>query len=212
MTPGHERLLAEMDQYITQLGGFSWSAAYADSLSGAQKSALSNMQTVPATYIRTRSDRIGVVLSPPVVFEYDAKTNESGNDFFVECLPVLHHLQTYRMFNLATVYGFRWVRNETYKDIGIILDESFQAKVDTVFVYPRPEIIKVTNFVTRVYGQWFPNARLISLSTRRGSGDPSIRIIRDTAKNYPHWKDAIDSVVRDASECRQDVSESNAMF
>lgn len=196
MTPAHERLLQDMDEHIRSIGGFSYSAAYADQVMGNAKRVLSNLHTVPATYIRTRSDRICFFADKPVLFEYDAKTNERGGDFFVECLPVWHHVLAYRHFNLPTIYGFRWPNLEV-QDIGIVLDEEFRHKVDGVFVYDRDAVADVTDFVVKNYQEWFPQAKLIQVWNRRGSGDPSIRICRNAIKDFPHWKDVMETLARD---------------
>lgn len=190
MTPEHERLLSEMEQFIQELGGVSYSATYADCLARQPKKILSRLHTVPATYIRTRSDRICFFESQKTIFEYDAKTNESGRDFFVECLPVWHHIVAYKHFSLTTVYGFRWPKRD-FKDIGIVIDKDFRDKVDKVYVYERDALAEITNFVEQNYKSWFPNARLEYAFARVGSGDPSIRICRDTVKEYPHWKDIL---------------------
>lgn len=131
-----------------------------------------------------------------MLFEFDAKTNASGQDFFVECLPVWHHLLAYHNFHVPTLYGFRWLKSDLgFSDIGILLDDDFRAKVEGVFVYPRLAVSQVTDFVRLHYKEWFPNSTLIVPDQRRGSGDPSIKICRATIKNCPHWKDLLCSML-----------------
>lgn len=194
MTPEHEQLLKEMEEYIKSTGGISYSAAYADHIPELHKRILGNIQTVPATYIRTRSDRICFFPDKLTVFEYDAKTNMSGQDFFVECLPILHHIVSLYHFQLITVYGFRWP-GRNLPDIGILINGTFCKMVDTVFVYRRDSVRKITEYVEKNFKKWFPNAILKVSQRTAGSGDPSIRIHRDTIKDYPNWKDVISKLL-----------------
>jgi hypothetical protein len=191
MTPAHEQLLTEMDQFIELLGGSHYSAAYADVASVEKRKSLARINTIPATYIRTRSDRVCFFQDTRTVLEYDAKTNEKGSDFFVECLPVWHHLIAYRHFGIKTVYGFRWPNRSEFSDIGIVLDNDFRNLVDGVFVYNRQDLADVTDFVITNQPLWFPKAEIIHVDNRRGSGDPSIRVRRQTIANYPHWMEVI---------------------
>jgi len=193
MTPAHEKLLGDMERYVTEIGGISYSACYADRLTGDAKRILANRHTVQATYIRTRSDRLCFFSDRSVLFEYDAKTNERGEDFFVECIPVMHHLIAYHYFGIKTVYGFRWP-TLAVDDIGVVLDSEFRNQVDGVFVYGREDLASVTAFVMQHYKAWFPKADLFRVSRRIGSGDPSIRIRRDVVRDNPHWKSVIDSL------------------
>jgi hypothetical protein len=189
MTPDHERLLGEMNEFITGLGGSSYSAAYADILPADKKAILANVHSVPATYIRTRSDRV-CFFPNGSVFEYDAKTT-TGENFYIECLPALHHLVVRRWFNIPTIYGFRWISGADMQDIGIVLDDYFRELVDAVDVFDRPQLREVSSFIESNYKNAFPNSELRKLPRIIGSGDPAIRIRRSKLSNMRGWKEVI---------------------
>lgn len=194
MTPDHEQLLEEMSIHLVSRGYRTISAAYADICDDESKKMLSRMYSVPATYVRTRSDRIAFDPRSGNCFEFDAKTNltERG-DVFVELLPVVAHYAIGKWFGLRTIYGFRWPTIDR-TDIGFAIDDTLVDMVTTIFLFGRDCQVDVNIWVESMAPHVFKNAEIVKLGRCRGSGDPAIKIEPDKLEQLPHWKDVFNAM------------------
>ena len=189
MTPDHEQLLAEMTQYLTTNGYSVMSATYADVCDTASRKMLSSIYSVPATYIRTRADRVAFSAQTGMCFEFDAKTNlTKQGDVFVELLPIVSHYALMKWFGIKTFYGFRWP-NIDRDDIGFEIDNDFVDKVEAVFLFDRDCQCEINQWVEHMAPKVFTHASIVKAGRGYGSGDPAVKVPDYNLEDLPHWKD-----------------------
>ncbi len=194
MTPDHERLLEDMSQYLHSAGYRTMSATYADVCDAESKRLLSKMYSVPATYVRTRSDRIAFNPQTETIFEFDAKTNLTKHeDVFIELIPVVAHYVISNLFGLKTIYGFRWP-NIDREDIGFEINDTFAEMVTAIFIFDRDCQVEVNQWVEHGATSIFKNAKIVKCNRGRGSGDPAIKMEPEALQGLPHWKHLFNAI------------------
>ena len=206
MTPEHEALIAEVEAYLRKSQMLIWSGAYPDVAPEDVQDRLWRINTVPSTFVRTRADKIACSLLTDAVFEYDAKTDDmkpqgswtTPRSFFVELLPIVAHLDAYQRFGIPTMYAYRWI-NYDVPDVGVLIDHQLREDVCEVYLFNRPDLEQINEWVRGPGMKWFVNARIVDNGRGGGSGDPAIRVAYDAIRSRPHWKDVADSLMNGAN-------------
>jgi hypothetical protein len=89
----HDRLEADVKDFLTNEGFLTASATYHDVYDEPMVEILQTRYSPTALYIRGRADRVAVHSGLPIEFEYECKTNSGKHrNMAVEALPWLHHL------------------------------------------------------------------------------------------------------------------------
>lgn len=180
---GHGFLLPEVEfNYHSVLGQGSPLTAH-----------LRKDHSFPALMVRTRKDMIACHPEKRITIEYDAKTNQSRDDFFVELFPVAMAILASRMGG-ETLFCVETVSGNSY---GVWANDGLNALVDKVFIPDRwaPQAAWTLRQRLRV-SNLFPCERLVGCRSpevsETASGDPSVRIPAAVCQqHFPTWQQAI---------------------
>lgn len=137
--------------------------------------------------LRTQKDMFAYHPDLRIAFEYDAKTNQSGPDFYVELIPFADGV-IHSRFGSECLFCFEAIGS---LDIGVWANDFSASLVDTIYLFDRWEPDSLAELY-RLYGPLFPNAHVKRRPCRSGSGDPAVRILNATCRlHFEFWRAAI---------------------
>ena len=187
--PGHAALLADVQCYLDELGFMLESCAYHDVMSKAAVDRLKTIDNLNSQIVRTRSDRIAIHRTLPLVFWIEAKTS-AGQNFGIEAVPLATHIcHAKPPASALTLYVCRHLRDDGRIDRGFWCDQLPPLKV--LFVPPRGLGYEgyIRNYID------VPNSDVVRSLRTNGSDDPFVLIERTEFTNLRPWPELIRELV-----------------
>lgn len=186
----HSQLETDATEYLTAAGFVVAEAPYHATMAEEDVEALQQTVTPTALYIRSRADRIAIRQSPPLVFEWEAKTHTTNkrHDCTLEALPVAIHLLKAQL-DIRCLYVYR----DPYKgyEVGFWIHDFPEVRV---IMIPDRWGDAWTAWFQGVFSNFFPGVKIVDRIKTRGSGDPFLIIDESIIRELPGWTDLIDRI------------------
>jgi len=181
-------LEADVTQYLKSKGYAVDSAPYHNKMDKSVVNILQNIYTPTALYLRGRADRIAVRASPPIAFEWEAKTRMDRKycDCVLEALPLCTHLLHARNLDTRCLYVYRNLF-KSY-DVGFWVHQ--MPPVHVIVIPSRWNELQKQYF-KEVFKLALPQVRIEFRGKTKGSGDPFLIINESEIKKMSHWKELI---------------------